>query len=452
MPKTNSHFGFTHVAMSRCAVKSVAFRRCSESEPHTTQPHLIPHTFGAARCDNHLSDPSVDCRPPAGSPPPEQMRTCAANAQPEPSALSAGALSDAAPSVADADPEAEDGLANGRAAFALSQLLARAAHPARTCPPHLMPHRLAEELTSHNTRRAHNYPPIGCVAQRYGPSELSYNAQQLGVKICASSSPDAGLGCVATRPIRAGHTIGWMWGAVVSLAQWEEMNGPHGHDRSFADDAGEEDYLTPIRAGVWRCVSGVEDTRLQRCCIISSECCPMAYLNQPPPPLPSPEPGRAASGSTDRLNIALVNAKIRISSHPIDLSAADCFKHVAVVATADIAVGAEIFIKYSWSPQAWAAVNQRMRVAKGVTYTPLAPLCALALRRQEQQEVQWANLVRFVRTHQGSEPYASFPYAIYTSPISTEPPPRCFAKRLSTLLPGVFGVFLKRPQRHDITA
>lgn len=359
-------------------------------------------------------------------------------------------MSAAAPLLADADPEPKDWIASARAAFAASQLQARAANPVHTCPPHLMPHRLAEEQASHSTRRAHNYPPIGCVVQRYGPNELAFNAQQLGVEIRASSSPDAGLGCVATRQIRAGHTIGWMWGAVVSPAQWEEMNGPRGYDRGFV--AGQEDYMTAVRQGVWRCVSGFEDTRSQSCCIISSEYCPMAYLNQPhQPQLPSPGAGLTSSDSAARFNDAtpLVNAKIDISSFPLDIAAGECFKHVAVIATTDIAIGTEIFITYSWTPQAWAAVNQRVRMTKGIKYTPLAPLCSWALRRQEQQEVQWANLVRFVQEHQGSEPYENFPYAVYTSPAGADPPPRCFVKRLSTVLPGMFGIFLKRPQRHE---
>jgi len=50
-------------------------------------------------------------------------------------------------------------------------------------PAHLMPERQASVQAALCTTRANNFPPANSQQQRYGPDELHYNAQQLGVSL-----------------------------------------------------------------------------------------------------------------------------------------------------------------------------------------------------------------------------------------------------------------------------
>jgi hypothetical protein len=167
---------------------------------------------------------------------------------------------------------------------------------------------------------------------------LQLNCDFTHVRIVADSmmtwdGHDSGRGVVACKDFAAGDVIGWLWGKFIDPTDWLALR-TRGWDNSA--EPGGEDFVTPVREGVFRCCSiPVQTPSL----LLASEQCPMAYVNQ------------GASQHT-------TNVRIVIPEHVLvppggEFDRATAFQYIEVKATKAIRNGEELLTWYNWTKETW---------------------------------------------------------------------------------------------------
>jgi len=142
----------------------------------------------------------------------------------------------------------------------------------------------------------------------------------------------AGLGLFATRHFEEGEIIGFLWGKFVAQEEWDSMvkRGVDSTHRGV-----EEDYVTPIKNGIYRSLS-VPVQSNGATLLMASQQCPMAYINQ--------GHGEATN------NVDIIHPK-----YPFDSAVQPAYKYVEfVVKTKDgqgVSTGEELTTNYGWNKQ-----------------------------------------------------------------------------------------------------
>lgn len=212
--------------------------------------------------------------------------------------------------------------------------------------------RAARPTFSQRPTATTNYPPAGCLKQRYrtglATHTLVENCNLLGVEIIESGHSSvgakAGRGLRAVNNFDEGQVIGWLWGKFVAEEMWTD-DITNGRDPTHIDGA--EDYVQPALDGIWRCLH-VPQQECGATLLIGSEQCPMVLINSGDPDLD--------------LN---VNVSINIPDHRLDATINDplAYQYIEFVACKTIYAGQELLTQYEWDDAAWAEVKKRVKNA-----------------------------------------------------------------------------------------
>jgi hypothetical protein len=156
---------------------------------------------------------------------------------------------------------------------------------------------------------------------------LDFNCAMLNTNASKSNVDNADKGLFSTKQFtRANERLGWYWGKQVSECAWQMMINK-GVDPTHRE--GEEDYITPIKAGSWRCKS-LESGLV----LLGSEQCPFTFLNH-----------------SKSANVKMVETKP--TTH--------AYQFIEVIALRNIAKGEELLLNYGWEPPIWTIVKSRMQ-------------------------------------------------------------------------------------------
>jgi hypothetical protein len=160
---------------------------------------------------------------------------------------------------------------------------------------------------------------------------LLFNCNVLGVVLALSQlEPNgaAGLGIFAARKFKKGEVIGYLWGKFIEKDDWESILS-HKGDPTHVE--GEEDYVEPVRQGIFRCMEvAVQGHKADY--LLASEQCPMAYMNE----------HRDEEGA---------NACINFPTEALNSSGSSPHEYIEVRATKTIQRGTEILTTYDSKAQ-----------------------------------------------------------------------------------------------------